>query len=50
MNNLGKDKKVWYNEILLSAAVSDMLRGSVTNDLCNYAKGKSNYVSPRKVC
>jgi len=34
----------------LSAAVSDMLGGSVTNDLCNYANGKSNDVFPRKVC
>ena len=46
----GKDKKVWWNEILLSAAVSDMLGGSVTNDLCNYANGESNDVFPRKVC
>jgi len=34
----------------LSAAVSDMLGGSVTNDLCNYANGKiTTYSQGRSV-
>lgn len=50
MNNLRKGKKVWQNEILFSAAVTDMLGGSDTNDLCNYANGKRNVLFPRNVC
>jgi hypothetical protein len=33
MNNFRRGKKVWQNEILFSAAVTDMLGGSDTNDL-----------------